>query len=139
VKLSASIIDSARSRARRGGFTLLFFSACLGFCLEAAHALKLSPYLDVPLRRELLTWAHAHGVGLALVLLAYAAGGIVDAQTARHARTLLVGALLVPLGFLLASVDLHESDPGVSIVLVPVGALCVLYALFHALRAAWRA
>ncbi len=121
--------------ARRYGFALLFASACLGFALEAAHALKLSAYLDVPLRRELLTWAHAHGVGLALVLLAYGASGIAEA---RNVKLLAIGALAMVLGFALGSIDLHESDPGVAIGLVPLGALVVLRALYVAARTAWR-
>lgn len=119
------------TRTRRDGFALLFVSACLGFTLEAAHALKLSTYLDVPLRRELLTWAHAHGVGLALVLLVYAGSGI---ATPANARLLTVGSVLMPLGFALASIDLHESDPGIAIFLVPIGAVLVLRALWVALR-----
>jgi len=142
--------DHARIAARRHGFTLLFGSACLGFGLEAAHAFKLSSYLDVPLRRELLTLAHAHGVGLSLVLLAYAASGPGRArgsstreqaqqqESAAQQRLLSFGCLLVPLGFALASIDLHESDPGVGIVLVPLGALAILRALYKLMRAAWR-
>jgi hypothetical protein len=136
--VSADELEPTRWRARRSGFALLFASACTGFVLEGAHALKLSAYLDVPLRRELLTWAHAHGVGLALVLLAYATAGVVDRATAKVARTLTIGCVLLPLGFLLSALDVHESDPGTAIVLVPVGALCVLRALFSVLRAACR-
>lgn len=136
--MSTEDLDHARRAARKHGFSLLFASACLGFLLEAAHALKLSAYLDVPLRRELLVWAHAHGVGLALVLLAYAACGAVDRASAAVQHTLALGCLLMPLGFLLGSLNLHESDPGIGIVLVPIGALCVLYALFIVLQAARR-
>ena len=132
-------LEQARLAARKHGFGLLFASACLGFLLELAHALKLSVYLDVPLRRELLVWAHAHGVGLSLVLLAYAACGAVDGASAAVERTLAIGCLLIPTGFALGSLNLHESDPGIGIVLVPVGALCVLRALFSVLRAALRA
>jgi hypothetical protein len=139
VTLSDHVLDRARRAARVHGFALLFVSACMGFTLEAAHALKLSSYLDVPLRRELLTWAHAHGVGLALVLLAYASNAVVSTRTASHERTLAAGSVLMPLGFALASIDLHESDPGVAIVLVPVGALLVLRALYVALRDARKA
>ena len=135
--MSAQELEKTRTAARRHGFTLLFFSAVLGFTLEAAHALKLSGYLDIPLRRELLTLAHAHGVGLALVLLAYAAVGAVDRQSAAVQRTLSIGSVLVPLGFALASFDLHESDPGIGIVLVPLGALAILRALYTVMRAAW--
>ncbi|HEY6879569.1 MAG TPA: hypothetical protein VI299_16195, partial [Polyangiales bacterium] len=131
-------LEQARHAARRHGFLVLFVSACLGFALEVAHALKLSSYLDQPLRRELLTWAHAHGVGLGLVLLAYGTSGVVDARTAAHERVLALGATLMPLGFALASLDVRESDPGVAIFLVPGGALLVLRALYVALRAAAR-
>ena len=136
--MSDQELSLARTRARRHGFTLLFGSACLGFSLEAAHALKLSSYLDVPLRRELLTLAHAHGAGLSLVLLAYAACGVSDRASAGMERILCAGSVLVPLGFALASIDLHESDPGIAIVLVPLGALAVLRALYGVMRASWR-
>ncbi|MFM2420896.1 MAG: hypothetical protein RL385_5619 [Pseudomonadota bacterium] len=128
----------AARRARVHGYLLLLASAALGFVLEACHALKLARYLDVPLRRSLLTWAHAHGVGLALVLLAFAATGVTDEASARAGRTLFAGSVLMPLGFLLGSLDLHESDPGIGILLVPVGALCVLRALYVVARAALR-
>ena len=137
--MSTDDLEQARRAARKHGFGLLFASACLGFLLEAAHALKLSAYLDVPLRRELLVWAHAHGVGLSLVLLAYAACGAVDHKSASAERTLALGCVLMPVGFLLGSLNLHESDPGLGIALVPIGALCVLYALFTVWRAALRA
>lgn len=137
--MSADDLERVRLRARKHGFQLLFVSACTGFLLEAAHALKLSSYLDLPLRRELLTWAHAHGVGLALVLLVYSLAGVVDQRSASVAKLLSSGSLLIPLGFLLGSIDVHESDPGVAILLVPAGALCVLAALFVAMRAASRA
>jgi hypothetical protein len=123
-----------RNRARRFGFAALLGWACLGFALEAAHGLKLASYLDHPLRRELLTLAHAHGVGLSLVVLAYAATGIVDASSSAHGKRLRLGALLVPLGFLLSIAGAGESDPGPAIFTVPLGALLVLYALFGILR-----
>ena len=74
-------------------------------------------------------------VGLALVLLAYGASGIDDV---RNVKLLALGAVAMALGFALASLDLHESDPGVAIVLVPIGALVVVRALYVAARTAWR-
>ena len=118
------------------GFSLLLFWASLGFVLEAAHALKWSDYLDHPVRRELLTWAHAHGVGLALVVLAYAAVGIHPRLSDSAGSRLRAGALLLPLGFLLAIFGHAESDPGPGIFAVPVGALLVLSSLFELARAA---
>jgi hypothetical protein len=122
-----------RARARRFGFFALTAWATLGFALEGAHALKLSAYLDHPLRRELLVWAHAHGVGLALVVLAYAATGV-HAGTARFGSVLRAASVVMPLGFALAIFGHSEADPGPSIWLVPVGALLVIVALFGVWR-----
>lgn len=122
-----------RARARRFGFASLTAWATLGFALEAAHALKLSAYLDHPLRRELLLWAHAHGVGLALVVLAYAASGV-HTGTARFGSLLRFASVLMPIGFALAVFGHSEADPGPSIWLVPVGALLVIAALFRIWR-----
>jgi hypothetical protein len=131
-------LNVARLRARRTGFALLVASACAGFGLELAHAFKLAGYLDVELRRSLLTWAHAHGVGLALVLLAVAGQGIVDPGSARASVFVRAGSVLVPLGFGLASLDSYESDPGFAISLVPIGALCVVWGLARITWAVWR-
>lgn len=122
-----------QARARRFGFLSLTTWASLGFGLEAAHALKLSAYLDQPLRRELLRWAHAHGVGLALVVLAYAALGVSE-RSERFGRWLRLGALLMPLGFGAGIFGHSEADPGPSIWLVPVGALLSLGALAGIVR-----
>lgn len=105
----------------------------MGLLLETAHAFKLSAYLDHPLRRELLLWAHAHGVGLALVVLAYAALGVsTEALTA--GKALRAGSLLMPLGFALGVIGHGEADPGPSVWLVPVGAVLALYALITITR-----
>lgn len=126
--------EQERARARRFGWWSLFAWASSGAALDAMHAFRLAAYLDQPLRRELLTWAHAHGVGLALVLLAYAAAG--DPVRAPRAGTLLrVASLAMPLGFALSLLGHGESDPGPAILLVPVGALCLLVALFDLARA----
>ena len=116
-------------RARRFGFVSLLAWACAGFALELAHGFKLSVYLDQPLRRELLRLGHAHGVGLALVVLAYAAVGIANERALPHGKRLRAAAVLLPLGFVLGSVGLSESDPGPGIALVPVGAVLLLWAL----------
>jgi hypothetical protein len=126
-------IARARARCTRFGFASLTFWASLGFLLEAAHAFKLSAYLDHPLRRELLLWAHAHGVGLNLVLLAYAALGL-NARSVRYERPLRGAALLMPAAFALGIFGHGEADPGPSIWFVPIGALALLYALFGITR-----
>jgi hypothetical protein len=127
-------LEPERARARRFGFFTLLIWMSLGFALEAAHALKLSAYLDHPLRRELLVWAHAHGIGLALVVLAYAASGVTP-QGARFGRSLRGASVLMPLGFALAIFGLSESDPGPSIWLVPIAALIAIASIFGIARA----
>lgn len=117
-----------RERSRRFGFASLTAWTSLGFLLEGAHAFKLAAYLDHPLRRELLLWAHAHGVGLSLVVLAYAALGITPRSTS-YGRPLRAAAVLMPSAFALAIVGHSEGDPGPSIWLVPVGATLLIYAL----------
>ena len=121
-------LDQERLRARRFGFYSLAIWMSLGLALETAHAFKLSAYLDHPLRRELLLWAHAHGVGLALVVLAYAGLGVSTAAL-RAGKALRAGSVLMPLGFALGVLGHAEADPGPSVWLVPLGALLALYAL----------
>lgn len=126
-------IEQERLRARRFGFWSLVVWTSLGLLLESAHAFKLSAYLDHPQRRELLVWAHAHGVGLALVVLAYAAVGV-EAGSSRFGRLLRAAAVLMPLGFALSILGQGEADPGPAIWLVPVGALLLLYGLIGAAK-----
>ncbi len=128
-------LEEART-SRQFGFGSLTLWAGLGFGLEAAHALKLSSYLDHPLRRELATWAHVHGVGLSLVVLAYAAVGIRTGLASSVGLRLRVGASLLPAGFLFGLVGLTESDPGPAILAVPLGAVLVLWSLFEIALAA---
>lgn len=130
--------DVPRDRASlRVGWTLLFVGALAGTALELAHAFKLAAYLDDPLTRLLLTLAHAHAVGLALVVLAHAHVGA-DPRPSTG-RLLRVGALLLPLGFALGAIAHPESDPSIGIVLAPVGASLVLVALGRLAIASWRA
>jgi hypothetical protein len=132
--MDGATVERERARARRWGWWTLFAWASSGAVLDALHAFRSAAYLDQPVRRELLTWAHAHGVGLALVLLAYSAAG--DPARAPQAGGLLRAAsLLMPFGFALSLLGHGESDPGPAILLVPVGAICLLVALFTLARA----
>ena len=131
-------LHDERRRAQRFGFFSLGVWTSLGLALESAHALKVSAYLDHPQRRELLVWAHAHGVGLALVVLAYAAVGI-HPGCARFGRFLRAAAVLMPVGFGLSIFGTSEADPGPGIFLVPIGALLAVAGLFGVARGAGRA
>lgn len=131
-------LSNERLCAQRFGFISLSVWTSLGLGLEAAHALKLTAYLDHPLRREVLVWAHAHGIGLALVVLAYAALGV-HPGSPRSGRRLRAGAVLMPLGFALSVFGVSEADPGPAIFLVPVGAVCAIAGLIGVTRSLPRA
>ena len=126
----------------RTGLWLLAFSLPLGLTLEALHAWKVPVYLGSALRRELWTLAHAHGNLLGILCLVFAAIGVRllpdAAQRQRIERVLAIGAVLMPMGFLLGGVMNSEGDPSLGIVLVPIGGVFVFVALLRAALAAGR-
>lgn len=114
---------------RLGWWALLGYLT-LGLILEVLHGFKVGWYLNVgyETRRLMFTLAHAHGTLLALVniaaaLTARALGFIVTRGTS---RALAAATLLLPLGFFLGGVVVHDGDPGVGILLVPIGALLLM-------------
>ena len=125
-----------RAHLRNGWGGLLFF-VLLGITLEALHAWKSAAYLGVgnETRRLMWTLAHAHGVGLALLQLGFASTlGLVFAAAIsgrlRLASRLLNWAnVLIPFGFLLGGAATYEADPGLGVLLVPVGALLLVVAI----------
>ncbi len=132
--------DLLRARARRIGWTSLLGWAAVGLLLEGAHGFKLSRYLDDALTRELCTLGHAHGVGLALVVLVFGEAGlpVLSASTRGSTlTTLALGSVLVPSAFLLSSIAHPEGDPNALVWLVPVGAAMILAALVRTARATW--
>lgn len=141
--MTMAMNDPAARLAFRTGWLLLAFSLPLGLTLEALHAWKVPVYLGSALRRELWTLGHAHGNLLGMLCLVFVAleariGGGERARL-RLARLLVVGAVLMPLGFLLGGVGASEGDPSLGIVLVPLGGLALLVALLLAAKAAFAA
>jgi len=138
-------VDEATERCFRRhlawGWWLLALFLSLGIALELMHGFKLRLYLDVSNDTRRLMWrlAHAHGTLLALVHLAFAAGVRAassgdPAWRRRASRLLTWGALLLPLGFFLGGVVVHGSDPWLGVLLVPLGALCLLAAVLLTAR-----
>ena len=128
--------DYVRRHLRFGWWSLLFFLS-LGIVLEAMHGFKIGWYLDVSngTRRLMLTLAHAHGTLLSLVHVVFGLtlGARPDGWTPRlrFASASLVGAsLLLPGGFFLGGLVIYAGDPGIGILLVPVGAVLLLAAVF---------
>ena len=126
-------------RHLRFGWWSLFAFLTLGVVLEALHGFKLGWYLDVDveMRRLMFTLAHAHGTLFALVNIAAGVTlrTVKGFELARPASlALLWGSLVLPIGFLLGGLVIHDGDPGLGVFLVPVGALLVLYGVGSAAR-----
>lgn len=134
--------DPSSRAALRFGWTALVVFALLGLTLEGLHLIKWPLYFEVQIRRELWTLAHAHGALLALITIVfglYAENGIDNVQSRRRASQSLRGAaLLMPAGFFLGGIANPETDPSIAIVLVPVGAVLLLYAIAITALASWR-
>jgi hypothetical protein len=118
-----------------GWWGLLVFLG-LGLVLETLLGWKSGLYLDAPnrWRRELWRLAHAHGTFLSLVQILFACtldrfGVWTDRRLKLASFLLLDGLILLPLGFFLGGIGFTETDPGVGILLVPIGALALLAAV----------
>ena len=129
-KLDATI----RLHLLTGWFGLLVFLS-LGIVLEIMHGLKLQFYLNTEqeMRRLMWTLAHTHGTLFSLIQIAFALTLKQLAITSPSIRLIsaaLIAALLtMPVGFLLGGAWHYKGDPGIGIVLVPVGGLMMLLAV----------
>jgi hypothetical protein len=131
---SAFAADVVSLRHLRFGWWSLLVWLVVGLVLEMLHGFKVGWYLDVgyEARRLVFTLAHTHGGALALINLAAAAclrafpELKVDVATS---TSLLAASVLLPVGFLLGGVVVHQGDPGLGILLSPVGALFLVFAI----------
>ena len=131
-------------RHLRFGWWSLFAFLALGVVLETLHGFKLGWYLDVDreMRRLMFTLAHAHGTLLALVNIAVGLTlrTVKGFELTRLASlSLLWGSMLLPAGFFLGGLIIHDGDPGVGVILVPIGAVLLLYGVGSAARSLGRA
>lgn len=145
------------------GWWALFLFLVLGVALEALHAFKIGYYLDTSNETRRLMWrlAHAHGTLIALVHIAFAlslpslagtnAGEDAASRSRRGddplslspslslaSRCLYGCAVLLPLGFFLGGVFVYGGDPGLAVVLAPIGALLGGLAVLLTARATGR-
>ncbi len=121
---------------RFGGWSLLVF-ATLGLVLEALQGFKVAAYLDVSNETRRMLWrlAHAHGTLLGAVHVLFGLTMRTEADRplprARLISLTLTGAsVVVPAGFFLGGFGFVGGDPGLAVLLVPVGAVMLLSALF---------
>lgn len=128
----------------RFGWAALATFAALGLALEGMHGLKIAWYLEQAneTRRLMFTLAHAHGTLLSVVNLVFGtllhvAG---DGSSKRIAsRCLLASTILMPFGFFLGGLYIYAGDPGLGVMLVPVGALCLIIAASSCAMSSWTA
>ncbi len=124
------------------GWVMVTLFLTMGLVLESFHLVKLPLYVDVHLRRELWTLAHAHGtlLGAITILFGLSVARLERVRALAAAGKLLrAGSVLVPLGFLLGGVGNSEGDPSLFILLVPTGAALALLGLALLAKAFWRA
>ena len=130
-----------RLHFRFGWWSLVVFAG-FGLVLETLHGFKLAAYLDLTndTRRLMWTLAHAHGIGLSLVHLIFALAAQLElaGPAGRFpviSRCLLAASVLVPGGFFAGGAVYYGGDPGLGILLVPVGAVFFLAAAVLLARA----
>jgi len=133
-------MDASRQHLRFGWWSLLLF-ATLGLVLESLHGFKVRAYLDVSneTRRLMWTLAHAHGTLLAVIHIVFGLtvrGGPAPALASQRliSTSLYAASVLLPGGFFLGGVVFYAGDPGVGVLLVPVGGVLLLYAIFRIAR-----
>jgi len=132
--------DYVRRHLRFGWWALLVFAA-LGLALESLQGFKVAMYLDVSNETRRLMWrlAHAHGGLLAAVNILFA----VTLKTSSLSgfprvkpisASLIAATILLPCGFFLGGVVFYSGDPGIGVLLVPVGGVLLLLGLFWIAR-----
>ena len=131
--------DAVAWRHRRFGWWSLLVFLTLGLVLEGLHGFKIPAYLSVGNESRRLTWtlAHAHGTLLGLVNLAFASLGAQNLGWAPRRRDvasacLRAATVLLPGGFFLGGVFIHGGDPGLAVVLVPIGGVLLVVAILLA-------
>ena len=126
-------------RHLRIGWLLLLAFLTLGLALETLHGFKVQAYLSLmnETRRLMWTLAHAHGTALAVVHLAFAFSVNCVPLWPSGSRSvasysLIAASLLMPFGFFLGGVWVYAGDPGLGILLVPVGGILLFVAVLLA-------
>jgi len=132
-------LDYAQRHLRFGWWSLLLF-ATLGLVLESLQGFKVRAYLDVSSETRRLMWtlAHAHGTLLAIVHVIFAltwrAAPVSLPNPQLISTSLIAASVLLPGGFFLGGVAFYSGDPGVGVLLVPIGAVLLLFAVFSIAR-----
>ena len=137
--MNESLEQLQRRHLRFGWYALLVFLS-FGAGLELMHAFKLGYYLDVDNETRRLMWrlSHAHGTLLALVNIAF---GVSLPSLRAEAKILklpsaclLVSGALLPAGFFGAGWFAQAGDPGLLVLLVPLGGVLLFIGVLGVAR-----
>jgi hypothetical protein len=124
----------------RQGWISLAAWIVFGLLIEGLIGFRSPVLLDDSTRRDMFRLAHAHGTLLNLVLIAAAICARLD--LIRFGRVTSLGlraaVVLLPGGFLLGGIWHFKDDPGVAILLVPVGAVLLLTTALQIGCSVWR-
>lgn len=117
----------------RQGWISLGAWILFGILIEGFIGFRSPALLDDSVRRDMFRLAHAHGTLLNLVLIAAAICARLDLIRLGSVASLGLrcAVVLLPAGFLLAGIWHFKDDPGLAIVLVPVGAVLLLATAVH--------
>ena len=129
--MSAAQQQQLVTRHRRWGWGCLALFALIGLLLESLHGFKLAAFVDHETRRTMWRLAHAHGALLGLVHLGFAsqlAHSPSDERARSISLALRVATIGMPGGFALGGAWYYDGDPGLGIVLVPIGGVALIYA-----------
>jgi hypothetical protein len=121
---------------RAGWWSFLLF-ATFGLVLETLQGFKVRAYLDVSneTRRLMWTLAHAHGTLLSLLNVVVGLTLRLFPEIGTESRRLMSAALLaatvlIPGGFFLGGIGFYSGDPGLGVLILPIGAALLLFAVF---------
>ena len=133
-------MDYARRHVKFGWWSLLVFASA-GLVLESLHGFKVRGYVDASSETRRLMWTLAHAHGALVGLINIVAGVMWRAfplppNPQLVSAALIAAGVLLPGGFFLGGVAFYGGDPGLGTLLIPVGAVLLLYALFSVARAA---
>ena len=124
----------------RQGWISLAAWIVFGLLIEGLIGFRSPVLLDDSIRRDMFRLAHAHGTLLNLVLIAAAICARLDLIHFGRVTSLGLRAavVLLPGGFLFGGIWHFKDDPGVAILLVPVGAVLLLTTALQIGCSVWR-
>ena len=119
--------NGAAPLIRQGWISLALWIA-FGILLEGFRAFRSPAVLDDAVRQDMFRLAHAHGTLLNLVLIAAAICARLDLVRLGSGASLglRVSVILLPAGFLIGGLWHFKDEPGLGILLVPIGAVLLL-------------